>query len=125
MPKHDRECSFSANPTDVKFWAKDFQARKFIVRHENTWYTGLRGVIMEKQNITLGLPKDVLKRGKVMAAEQGTSVSALMERLLQEHLTRHEGYEQARHRQAALLARGFDLGTKGKRSWTREELHER
>jgi metal-responsive CopG/Arc/MetJ family transcriptional regulator len=80
---------------------------------------------MERQNITLGLPKDILKRVKVMAAEQGTSVSALMERLLQEYLTRHEGYEQARRRQAARLAEGFSLGTGGKPSWTREELHER
>jgi len=46
---------------------------------------------MEKRNITLALSKDVLKRVKVMAAEQGISVSALMERLLQEHLARHEG----------------------------------
>lgn len=80
---------------------------------------------MEKQNITLALPKDVLKRVKVMAAEEGTSVSALMERLLQERLARHEGYEQARQRQATLMAAGFDLGTNGERSWTREELHER
>lgn len=80
---------------------------------------------MEKQNITLALPKDVLKRVKVMAAEQGTSVSALMERLLQERLARHEGYEQARQRQATLMAEGFDLGTSGERTWAREYLHER
>lgn len=80
---------------------------------------------MEKQNITLALPKEVLKRVKVMAAGEGTSVSALMEHLLQERLARHEGYEQAHQRQAALMAKGVDLGTKGERSWTREELHER
>lgn len=88
-------------------------------------YTELSEVAMEKQNITLALPKNVMKRVKVMAAEQGISVSALMERLLQEQLARHEGYEQARQRQAASLAEGFDLGTRGGRSWTREELHER
>lgn len=80
---------------------------------------------MEKQNITLALPKDVLKRVKVMAAEQGISISALMERLLLDKLARHEGYEQARQRQAASLAEGFDLGTESERSWTREELHGR
>jgi len=80
---------------------------------------------MEKQNITLTLPKDVLKRVKVMAAERGISVSALMERLLQDHLARHEGYEQAHQRQSALLTKGFDLGMKGTRTWRREELHER
>jgi len=80
---------------------------------------------MEKQNITLALPKGILKRVKVMAAERGTSISAILERLLQEHLARHEGYEQAHQRQSALLRREFDLGTKGKRTWRREELHER
>ena len=80
---------------------------------------------MEKQNITLALPKDVLKRVKVMAAEGGTSISAIMEQLLQDQLARHEGYDNARQRQSAMLTRGFDLGTKGKRTWSREELHER
>jgi hypothetical protein len=80
---------------------------------------------MDKQNITLALPKDVLKRVKLMAAEKGTSVSALMEGLLQDHLARHEGYEQAHQRQLAMLTKGFDLGTKGRQTWRREELHER
>lgn len=93
--------------------------------HVNTCYTIFREAIMEKQNITLALPKNVLKRVKVLAAERGTSVSALMERLLKQHLARHEGFEQARQRQTALLAEGLDLGTKGKRNWTREDLHER
>ncbi|MGD8605607.1 MAG: DUF6364 family protein [Anaerolineales bacterium] len=80
---------------------------------------------MDKQNITLALPKEVLKRVKVMAAEQGTSVSSLMERLLQEQLARHEGYEQARRRQIAELSRGYDLGTESQSDWRREDLHER
>ena len=80
---------------------------------------------MDKQNITLALPKETLKRVKVMAAEEGTSVSALMERLLQERLARHEGYKQAHQRQTALMEKGIDLGTMGERGWTREELHER
>lgn len=80
---------------------------------------------MEKQNITLALPKDVLRRVKVLAAERGTSVSALMQRLLEQHLAWHEGYEQARKRQVALLERGLNLGTYGERSWSREDLHDR
>jgi metal-responsive CopG/Arc/MetJ family transcriptional regulator len=80
---------------------------------------------MEKQNITLALPKDVLKRVKVMAAERGTSISAIMEHLLQDHLARHEGYEKAHQRQSAMLIEGFDLGTNGQRTWRREELHVR
>ncbi len=37
---------------------------------------------MGKQNITLSLPKDLLRRVKILAARQDTSVSALMEHLL-------------------------------------------
>jgi metal-responsive CopG/Arc/MetJ family transcriptional regulator len=80
---------------------------------------------MEKQNITLALPKDVLKRVKVMAAEQGTSISAIMEDLLQSHLGRHEGYEKARLRQSVVLTKGVDMGTRGRAAWRREQLHER
>jgi len=80
---------------------------------------------MEKQNITLALPKDVLKRVKVMAAEEGTSISAIMEELLQNRLGRHEGYEKARHRQSVILAKGLDMGTGGKAVWRRDQLHER
>jgi hypothetical protein len=80
---------------------------------------------MEKQNITLALPKDVLKRVKVMAAEEGTSISAIMEELLQNRLGLHEGYEKARQRQSVVLTKGLDMGTRGKAVWRREQLHER
>lgn len=93
--------------------------------HEKLCYTCLREVTMEKQNITLTLPKDVLKRVKVMAAEQGTSISAMMEDLLQNHLGRHEGYDKARQRQTAILTKGLDMGTGGRATWKREQLHER
>lgn len=80
---------------------------------------------MDKQNITLALPKDLLRRVKVMAARQGSSISAIMEGLLQDHLARHEGYEQARQRQSSLLTKGLDLGTRAKATWRRDQLHER
>jgi predicted transcriptional regulator len=80
---------------------------------------------MEKQNITLSLSKEVLRRVKVLAAEQDTSVTAIMEKLLSDYATHHEGYRQARQDHLELLQSGLDLGTKGVASWTREELHER
>lgn len=80
---------------------------------------------MEKQNITLALPKDLLRRAKVMAAEQGSSISAIMEELLQDRLSLHEGYEKARQRQSVMLTRGLDMGTKGQATWRRDQLHER
>ena len=80
---------------------------------------------MDRQNVTLSLRKDLLRKAKVLAARQEISMTALMERLLQEHVARHEGYKQARRRQMAALAKGFALGTGGSAPWNREELHER
>ena len=43
-----------------------------------------------------------------------------------EDLVRHEdAYVQARERQLALMKKGFNLGTNGIATWTRDELHER
>lgn len=36
-----------------------------------------------------------------------------------------EEYAKARERQLALLEKGYDLGTGGITTWTRDELHER
>ena len=34
-------------------------------------------------------------------------------------------YEKARKRDVAIMKRGWDMGTNGKATWTRDELHER
>jgi predicted transcriptional regulator len=78
---------------------------------------------MEKQNITLSLPKDVLQKVKFLAARQETSVSGLLTRALEEIVSREEGYEAARRSHLAQLETGLDLGTRGARPWIREELH--
>lgn len=80
---------------------------------------------MEKQNITLSIPKDVLQKIKLIAVKQGTSVSSLMARVLEEIVTGEEGYQAARRRHLALLEQGVDLGTNGSIPWTRENLHVR
>ena len=80
---------------------------------------------METQNITLAIPKDVLRKAKVMAAKQDVSLSALLTRALQEIVARDEGYEQARRRHLQFLEQAADLGTHGRASWKREALHER
>jgi Ribbon-helix-helix protein, copG family len=51
---------------------------------------------MTTQNVTVSVPKDVLKRVKMLAAQRGTSISRLL-----------------------------DLGTQGRRRWSRDELHVR
>jgi hypothetical protein len=80
---------------------------------------------METQNITLSLPKEILHKVKLIAARQGTSVSGLLTRLLEEVVVREEGFEAARRRNLAILETGFDLGTEGTIPWSRDNIHER
>jgi hypothetical protein len=80
---------------------------------------------MEKQNITLALPKDILRKVKIIAVQEGTSVSGLLTRLLKELVSHEEGYETAHRSHLTTLEKGIDLGTEGTTRWTREELHER
>jgi post-segregation antitoxin (ccd killing protein) len=75
-----------------------------------------------KVNITLKLDKDLLRRARVLAAEQGTSVSALLAAKLEEDLNRRAAYEEVKKQALADLAKGWDLGG---RPLTREEMHER
>lgn len=81
--------------------------------------------ISEKQNITLAVPKALLRKAKVIAAERQTSLSALLTQLLSELVKQEDEYEQARQRSFALMEQGFNLGTYGKISWSRDELYER
>lgn len=76
-----------------------------------------------KANITLKLDANVIREAKVMAAEEGKSVSALLADELERLVRERKSYEIARKRALALLRKGFDLGWTPPRS--RDELHER
>jgi hypothetical protein len=80
---------------------------------------------MEYQNVTISIPKHILRKAKLLAVKQNTSLSGLLTRTLEEAVAREEGYEQAQRRNLEWLARGSDLGTNGKVGWKREDLHER
>ena len=80
---------------------------------------------METQNVTLALPKETLQKIKQLAARQHTSISRLLTNTLEEMLASQENYDRARERQRMTLQKGFDLGTEGKITWKREDLHER
>jgi hypothetical protein len=77
------------------------------------------------QNITLALPKNILRRAKLVAAKRHTSVSHLLTEALEATLSEEQGYLQAQTRQSALLEKGIILGTEGIIGWRREALHER
>jgi len=80
---------------------------------------------MERQNVTLSLPKALLRKAKIVAAKNEKSLSELMRESLEGRVRESTGYEVARERQMKLLKKGFDLGTKGRIAVSREELHER
>jgi len=80
---------------------------------------------MERQNVTLSIPRALLKKAKSLAVKKDSSLSDLLRGALEEKVREESGYQRARDRQVALMETGFDLGTKGKISISREELHAR
>ena len=80
---------------------------------------------MASRNITLALPEDLLRRMKILAAKQDTSISAILTETLSRLADEEEGYTEARDGMLSDLSRGYNLGTKGRITWTRDSLHER
>jgi hypothetical protein len=80
---------------------------------------------MEKQNVTLSLPKTLLKRAKRLALEEEKSFNELVRQCLEYRLSNATSYAKARERQVRMLESGFDLGTSGEVRVKREEIHER
>ena len=80
---------------------------------------------MEKQNITLSIPKDILREAKHLAVDRGISLSGFLIEALEERVQRLSQMRRAAERQRTLMRSGLKLGTKGKIRWTREDLHAR
>jgi hypothetical protein len=76
-----------------------------------------------KANITLKIDAELLREARVLAAEEGSSISALLASKLEEVIRERKGYQQARRRAVARLRKGFNLKWTPPRS--RDELHER
>ncbi len=73
-------------------------------------------------NLTITIEEDVLKRARLRALEQGTSVNSILRQYL-------EGYAGARDERQAAVRDLLDLsqssGARAQCHWTRDELHER
>jgi len=80
---------------------------------------------MERQNVTLSLPKDTLRKAKILAAERQTSLSALLTETLEQIVAKSDMYTIAKQRQLTLMEKGFDFGLTETILWSRDELHER
>ena len=75
---------------------------------------------MAKANLTLQLDADVIRQARILAARQGTSVSALVAVELSALVEREARYEDARRRALELMAAATP---RGGRTWTREDLY--
>jgi plasmid stability protein len=74
-------------------------------------------------NLTLTLDEEILKRARIRAIEQGTSVNAVV----REFLTSYAGMDDERRARRRLveIARESNAGKEGRgRSWRREDLYE-
>jgi hypothetical protein len=75
-----------------------------------------------KQNITLSIDKEIIKKGKVLAARKDTSISKMLGDQLKDIVESEEWYEAAKRGAMQALKEGFHLG--GRISWKREDLYE-
>lgn len=74
-------------------------------------------------NLTITVDEDTLKRARLRALEHGTSVNAI----LRDYLEHYAGVKSAQERALKSLLRLSEQASssRGKKRWTRDDLHER
>lgn len=78
---------------------------------------------MATKNITLSVDEELLRRARILAAERGTSVSALVSELLTQAVGQVDDYDEVWARELRIMREGlYEMG--GRRP-TRAELHQR
>jgi len=76
-----------------------------------------------KQNVTVSLPEEIIRKARILAAQRSTSISGLLAEQIEKLVGEEDDYERAKRRALALLDKGFHMG--GKITATRESLHDR
>jgi hypothetical protein len=76
-----------------------------------------------KANVTLKIDAELLREARILAAEDDSSISALLAAKLEQAVRERRGFQQARQRAKARLSAGFDLGFTPPAS--RDEIYER
>ena len=95
----------------------EFEARKIVPHVVRVLHKPM------KTNVTLKLDAALLREARVLAAEEGRSVSALLSERLETLIRERKAFDKARRRALARLRAGLDLRWSPPRS--RDELHER
>jgi hypothetical protein len=76
-----------------------------------------------KQNVTISLSAETIRKARVLAAQRSTSISGLLAEQIELLVGREELYERSERAALALLETGFHLG--GVITASRDEWHER
>ena len=77
---------------------------------------------MTKQNVTISLARETVRRAEILAVRRKTSISGLLATQIEILVGEEEAYERAKRQATALLDRGFHLG--GVIRSSRDEWHE-
>jgi len=77
----------------------------------------------QKQNLTIRLNRQTIRKAKIVAAKRSTSISGLLAHQIEILIGEEEAYERAERQATSLMEHGFHLG--GKALASRDELHER
>ena len=75
-----------------------------------------------KTNITLKIDVSLVRQAKILAAQEGTSISAMLSERLERMIRERRSYDKAKNRALARLREGLDL------NWIpgiRGDLHDR
>ena len=76
-----------------------------------------------KQNITLSIEKELIKKGRILAVKKETSVSKMLGDMLAEMINQDDQYEAAKRNALQILNKGFHMG--GGIHWKREDHYDR
>ncbi len=77
----------------------------------------------EKQNVTISVRLETVRKARILAAQRSTSISGLLEQQIELLVAQEEEWARGQRSAEALMDQGFHLG--GVISATRDEWHER
>lgn len=77
----------------------------------------------QKQNVTVSVSRETLRKARILAARRSTSISNLLAEQIEALTGEDEAYEKAKRSALSLMRTGFHLG--GRITTSRDELHER
>lgn len=77
----------------------------------------------EKQNVTISVSPETVRKARMLAARRSTSISRLLAEQIEILVGAEEAYARSENSALALLEKGFHLG--GLIAAGRDDLHER